>query len=455
MKHSLHTPIASALALTSALSAQAQQRPNVVLILTDQQSAIAMSAAGNADLRTPNMDALARDGVMFTNAYCSYPLSTPSRASFLTGKMPVQTGIIDNADKIAKPEPLQQSCIGNIMTKAGYESVYGGKWHVGRPKLVEPDFGFLGISDQNDDSLAMRCDRFIKQKHSSPFFLVASFDNPHNICEYARGASLPWGEVTERPAAQCPALPYNFYPTVYGAEALDLQRKSPLIPRIHPTQGYTPDKWRQYRDVYYRLVEKVDVEVGKIIQSLKDAGLYDSSVILFFSDHGDGMGAHQWNQKRALYQEVINVPLVIKPNKKAAGSVNSQAVVSLLDLVPTICDYAGISAPQDLKGRSLRPLVNGAATLNAPNEIFVETLLDGIENTRGWAMVTPKYKYCVYAAFGNREQLIDLEKDPGEMLNLAVDIKYEKTLQQMRQRMREWAEQIDDKQLQAALKKWQ
>ncbi|MDR0419787.1 MAG: sulfatase-like hydrolase/transferase, partial [Prevotellaceae bacterium] len=381
----------------------------------------------------------------------------PSRASFLTGKMPIQLDINDNLDKLPKPELVQEACIGNVLANVGYESVYGGKWHVARGKLVEEGFGFTSISDMDDDSLAIRCDRFIKQKHDKPFFMVASFDNPHNICEYARNMTLPWGEVPERPAEQCPNLPYNFYPTIYGAEAVELQRSSDLIPRIHPTKSYTPDKWRQYRDVYYRLVEKVDAEVGKVIKSLKEAKQYDNTVVIFFSDHGDGMGAHQWNQKRVMYQEVINVPLIIKPGKKTKAKINSQAVVSLLDLIPTICDYASAPIPKDAQGRSLRPLVEGADTLkNVANEVYVETLLDGVgPHARGWALVTPKYKYVLYNIYRNREQLVDLENDPGELLNLAVDNSYKDILEQMRGRMRDWAVKVDDKMLLRSLKKWE
>ena len=125
--------------------------------------------------------------------------------------------------------------------------------------------------------------------------MVASLLNPHEICEYGRNETLQYGELAPFSTDECPNLPANFMPSTYAAEALTLEHAS--SPRYHDTYTYTQDDRRRYLYAYYRLVERVDREVGRIVGVLKARGLYDDSAIIFLSDHGDGVAAHGWNQK--------------------------------------------------------------------------------------------------------------------------------------------------------------
>lgn len=204
--------------LTSALfcsalvpmAAMAQDRPNIIYIMTDQQSATAMSCAGNTDLRTPNMDRLAAHGVRFENAYCSMPLSGPSRSSMFTGYMPGMVGLCANGTPL--PDSLRTQTLGTLMSEAGYNCAYAGKWHVHTNSLPsEHAFGFERLHEHNDYGLAEACVEFLRRKQDKPFFLVASFDNPHNICEYARKQKMPYAAI-EEPAdiEDCPNLPANY-----------------------------------------------------------------------------------------------------------------------------------------------------------------------------------------------------------------------------------------------------
>ena len=144
--------ISVALLLPAALSLKAD-RPNVIYIITDQQSANAMSCAGNSDLKTPNMDRLAQRGVRFTNAYCALPLSGPSRAAMFTGMMPSQCGMSENETPL--PDSLKVSTLGNLMENAGYYGAYAGKWHVNTNSIPEEKaFGFHRIHPNNDRGLA-------------------------------------------------------------------------------------------------------------------------------------------------------------------------------------------------------------------------------------------------------------------------------------------------------------
>ena len=165
----------------AAAADNGDKRPDIILIMTDQQTAAAMSCAGNPDLRTPAMDALAADGVMLSRAYCPYPLSGPCRASLLTGRMPTEIGATDNG--VRPSEQAMSRSIGVLMHEAGYETMYAGKWHAS--EINVPDGrGFRKICDMDDRTLVDRCrDSLPARDRTKPLFLVASFLDPHEICE--------------------------------------------------------------------------------------------------------------------------------------------------------------------------------------------------------------------------------------------------------------------------------
>ena len=193
-------------------------------------------------------------------------------------------------------------------------------------------------------------------------------------------------------------------------------------PRLS-TLEYTEDDWRRLRFYYYRLCEKVDAEIGVLLNGLRDLGLEEETYIIFTSDHGDGHGAHNWNQKTSLYEEVINIPFIIShKGVTGAGSVDDTHLVSLgLDLLPTLCDVGGASVPAGLEGLSLRPLAEGNAPDEWRRELVVETIMDIGTGPGGGgasrAVLTDHYKYSAYPMGRYREQLVDLQTDPGEMVN--------------------------------------
>ncbi len=424
----------------------AGRQPDIIVIMTDQQTAGALSCAGNPWVRTPAMDSLAADGVRFTRAYCPYPLSGPCRASLITGRMPFEVGATDNG--VRPTAEAMREGIGHRIAAAGYECLYAGKWHVPEVNLPDSGTGFRRIAEMGDPTLAAACDEALGDYDGDkPLFLVASLLNPHEICEYGRNETLQYGELEPFATGECPNLPANFMPSTYAAEALTLERAA--SPRYHDTYTYTQDDWRRYLYAYYRFVERVDREVGRIVGVLKKYGLYDDAVILFLSDHGDGVAAHGWNQKWNLQEEVVNVPLIVKSPKGRGlrGAVNTAALSNVgLDLYATVCDYAGVTLdPARYRGRSLRPVAEGRAeTLH--EEVFVETLLSGV-GMRGWSIVGPRYKYVLYQWGRNREALYDLQADPGEMVNLAVDGRYAGELARLRRALYEWGVRIGEQRL--------
>src|SRR3989339_1385423 len=282
-------------------------RPNILYIFTDQQSAEALTCAGNHEIKTPAADSLAKNGVRFEKAYCTYPLCSPSRASMFTGKMPHEVGVITNDIHISDSD--RKKSIGILLSEIGYDCAYGGKWHI--PELEIPEgpkgYGFKRICGFKDDSLAQSCIKFIRKKRDTPFFLVASFDNPHNICEWRRTQALPWGDVPEpRSLDECPNLPANFEIPPFEPEVIRLHQK--INPRVYAQLSYSQEDWRKYRYAYFRLVEKVDAEIGKIISALKKLKLDEDTLVIFSSDHGDSNGVHRLNQKTVLYEGPVHVP---------------------------------------------------------------------------------------------------------------------------------------------------
>lgn len=418
------------------------ERPNIILIMTDQQTADAMSNRGNPYVKTPGMDMLADDGITFTNAYCSYPLSGPSRASLFTGKMPVELNVKDNDDPL--PEKDKATNLGFMIANAGYETLYAGKWHVPTIDIPDGEFGFRKIAGMNDVVLVENIKHELAAKREKPLFLVASFLNPHEICEYARSQTLHYGEIDIPNNAKLPALPSNFNATKGLPESIDLHKN--IMLRLYPTRNYTRNDWRKYLYSYYRLVERVDNRIVDLIAELKKNNLYDNSLIMFVSDHGDGVAAHQWNQKRALFEEVINVPLIVKlpKNEKglAAGSTSSALTNIGLDIYSTLCDYANATSPSDRNGKSMRTVLSGESD-KLHDHISIETHLDGV-NIRGWCVIEGDYKYVYYRIFKDKEQLFNIKTDKGETKNLIANPKFENKRKEMRQRMLEYAKKTND-----------
>jgi len=430
--------VLTTLAVTSAAALGAQQKPNVILIMTDQQSAQALSCAGNPDVKTPNMDRLAEHGVRFNNAYCSFPLSGPSRSCMFTGLYPGESGVDENSKPI--PEEYTHNTLGTQLGEAGYDCAYVGKWHAHTLSMPEDNpFGFRNVKDNGDEGLAEAAVGYLQERHRKPFFMVASFTNPHNICEFARSQRTPMADIGPKPPVeQCPNLPANFAVAPYDASVIQFEKQQSYA--LYPTQTYSNDDWRQYINAYYRLVEHVDAEVGKIVDEIDRQNLWKNSVIIFTSDHGDGMGAHHWNQKTALYEEVANIPLIIcLPGGKHSGEVSEALVNNGVDLMPSVCDWAGAKVPEGRSGVSIRPVLeNGADTQPF---IVTETNFKQTAGSFGWMLRTPRYKYVLYDKGQYREQLFDMENDRGEMRNLAVESSSSEILKAHREMLGKWLEE--------------
>lgn len=425
--------------------------PNIVYIMTDQQSADAMSCTGNPHLHTPAVDRLAADGVRFDAAYAAYPLCVPARTAMFSGRMPHELGIYSNVPE--SPGSCPYPMLGKHLADAGYRTHYVGKWHLTVPEDALHQHGFEQITcggsygglDRDKASAAIE---YIQSAPPEPFFLTVSFNNPHDACELARDQDLKMGPLPPLPPDnELPPAPDNMDAADDEPSILrEFQRENP---GIGCALNWDETKIRQFRWGYNRLVEMVDADIGRVLDALRDHGLWDNTLVVFTSDHGDGQGAHHWNQKWCHYDESSRVPfIVVDPRRKRAGEVETHPVSSTLDLYPTLCEYAGVEPPDDVRGRSVRPLIDGQPLDR--RAVASETTFStwGKLHEDAWPKArmirTPRYKYIAFDSGAPREQLFALETDPGEKNNLAADPDHADVLAEHRQHLRAWIEETND-----------
>ena len=443
-----------------------EQQPNIIFILTDQQSASMMSCAGNNRLHTPAMDYIAANGIRFTRAYTTNPVSAPSRVSMMTGWMPAH--FQDNQGKPVRendgavrisdlPEEVRQTNLATVMQQAGYNLAFGGKQHL--PKALQPEtLGFDVISTDERDGLAETAAQYIKKEHAKPYFMVVSLINPHDICYMAirdfavseeekaiighgktevatldEALKIPEGISREAFfATHCPPLPPNYEPQSDEPQAIDwLINLRPF--RINAREKYTDEQWRMHRWAYCRLTERVDRQVQVILDALRESGQEKNTLVIFSSDHGDMDAAHRLEHKTVLYEESANIPfLVMWKGKIQGGQVDSLHLVSnMLDLLPTISDYAGKPAYADPKGKSLRPLLENKKTEWRKSV--------GVETEIGRMIVDEdKRKYIKYDIVGIEEQLLDLKVDPYETMHFTDWTEYSDKLSDLRNHFKTW-----------------
>lgn len=410
----------------------ARPKPNVLFIMTDQQSYNMMSCMGNKWLSTPNMDRIANTGTRFDKTYCANPVCMPSRFSLLTGHYASEVGVKENTqayDAAKVKSIVADGALGAIFRKAGYETLYSGKTHLYGTKDVS-EYGFKINNTDPYDGPAIYAEQILpelgRDKNSKPFLLFLSFLNPHDIC-YKAGmdkrypAGLP--EANARETTRLLAFQKTLPPETYRKQIPPKAVNPSPINDEHPdmvSMDIFPRSWNSdqldlYNWMYHRLTESVDAQIGRVLTALKNAGLEEKTIIVFTSDHGDMNGSHGLVLKNVLFEECQRVPLIfagkgIKPNIADKTTL----VCNGLDFIPTICDLVGIEVPKGLPGISLKPYLTGMG--EKPERKYVVT-----EDYNGYQITDGRYKYTIYELPGNPEILTDLHTNPGETINYAND----------------------------------
>jgi len=412
-------------------------RPNILVITTDQQWAGAMSCAGNPWLDTPTMDSLACNGVQFEAAYSPNPICVPARTSYMTGTASHENGVVTNM----RPGQVDVTvpCLAKAFRDSGYDTGHVGKWHIPRPieDRAWSGFDYLAAIRNNgvDFDIPEGCAEFLLTPRDRPFFLMASFLNPHDVCEWARRLNgleqtLPNGEIGAPPPPEaCPPLRPNRAIPAGEPAAIRQHQADENMQGAYPTRGWPEDdpRWRQYLWGYYRMTELVDTYIGQVLEVLRRSGQEENTVIVFTSDHGDGMGSHRWNQKTLFYDEVARVPFIIswKGHTRPCARDRRHLVNLGTDLFPTLFDFAGIQTPANLRGLSAAPVALGRNGAPAHPYIIAENNHhSGVGNptdVHGRMLRSARYKYIRYNRGEPSEQLFDLELDPGETRDLVLE----------------------------------
>lgn len=425
--------VAAALAAprwASAAPRAAERPPNLLLIITDQQHIDTIAAASCSHVRTPNLDRLVTTGTHFSESYSASPVCCPARSAIVTGRTPSETGVHINGLAVREGIPN----VGEwFRDHSEYECLYAGKWHL-KPTYTRKIAGFnvlqTGIGGQGnicDSSVSHACSAYLRNRSDrKPFLMVCSFMQPHDICEWLRlNQDLPKGAHYDL-EGQLPPLPDNFEYDRREPEHI-AKTRSKNEPAVG---GWNAEHWRYYRWSYFRHIEQVDAEIGRLLQALDESGQRENTAIVFTSDHGEGLGHHQMVRKSMPYDEAAKVPmLVCWPGHLPEGRRDTTALVSGQDIVPTLCELGGVAPPPKMRGRSLVPVAKGETDEKD------RCLITEIPGNYGRLVRTSEHKYI---CFSNDpvEMLFDYRQDRGETKNLVGDKTYADLIQDLKARVK-------------------
>jgi choline-sulfatase len=422
-------------------------RPNILMIMADQMASAPLPFyPQSGPAKVPALSSLADNGVVFENAYCNSPLCAPSRACLAAGRLSSRNGVYDNGAEFSSTIPTFM----HLLKIAGYQTTMSGKAHFIGPDqlhgferrlttdIYPADFRWMGDWDDEvqhgvgtsveklkisgicrtnnqllyDEEAQFRALEYMRyqaiEAPEDPFFLCVSYTNPHESFQITQEY---WDLYTDQEAGM-PEIPD---PGMDGHHPYNR-----WLQGHHGVTSYTPTEEvvRASRRAYLGMISYVDTLVGQLIAELKHLGLYENTIILFTSDHGDMLGEHGMWYKRTFYEESLRVPLIVSCPKRFQAGVRRE-IVSLVDLFPTIMELTGSSPaanlPEDLDGSSLLPLLEGKGA-EWENRVLFEYLGGGVR-TPMMGVRRDNWKYVCFHELP--ALLVDLDRDPHELDNLA------------------------------------
>ncbi len=432
------------------------RRPNIVFLLADDQRFDTLHALGNPEIRTPNLDALARQGSAFTHAFIMGStmgaVCVPSRAMLLSGL----TLFRAHRDLIDKNAPQRSVTLPEWFRQQGYYCFGVGKWH-NRPSLFSRSFShganiFFGgmsdhwkvpVADYDPSGEYPKAKRRVAEKFSSelftdsavsflreykedrPFLLYVAYTAPHDP------RTPPKQYLDLYPPSRI-ALPRNFLPE-HPFDNGELKiRDEQLAPWPR-----TPEAIREHIAAYYAMITSLDAQIGRILETLLETGRAADTIVVFTSDNGLAVGRHGLMGKQNLYEHSVRVPLLMRgPGLPRGRTID--ALCYLLDLYPTLCELAGLPVPEGVEGRSLVPL------LKDPRARFRDTLFFAYRDFQR-AVRTERWKLILYQVGGRRTtQLFDIRNDPWELNNLAADPSQVGRIANLTAMLRKWMAETED-----------
>lgn len=459
----------TSLLLTTIISITCAQKPardyNVLFIISDDLTATAVSAYGNKVCQTPNIDQLAAEGVMFTKAYCQYPVCGPSRASFMSGYYPHATttfGYVSGRAHIGD----ERKTWSQVFKEEGYRTARVSKiFHMGVPKDIEqgtdgtddpaswhekynsqgPEWRAEGEAElvqgnpdgtierkggnvmtivkadgddlaHSDGKTAEKACELIRKYKNERFFLAVGMVRPHVpfVAPKSYFHPYPYADIilpkkVENDWDDIPKRGINYVTSVNGEMSIEQQQKAVAA--------------------YYASVSFMDEQVGKVLKTLEEEGLTDNTIVIFTSDHGFHLGEHDFWMKVSLHEESVRVPLIIKvPGKKPAVS---QSFAELLDLYPTVAELAGLDYSEHLQGKSL------VKVLDEPDHKVRDMAFSVSQGGRTFLLRTDRWAYIQYDEDAKSGmELFDMKVDPQQYTNLAYDPDHLEVVEAFQQKLK-------------------
>jgi arylsulfatase A-like enzyme len=490
--------------LTSAADAEA--KPNILFIFSDDHALRTIGAYGSGLNETPNIDRLAEEGALFTRSYCTNSICCPSRATILTGKHSHKNGVTKNGS----PWNGKQFVFTRALSQGGYKTAVIGKWHLrgwptdefdywkllsgagGQGHYYNPEFQLMDdgterVEGYSTDIITDQSIGWMERQHKAgqPFMLMCNFKAPHiHRVPPPRHMNLYDDETLPEPptlfddyqnrspyAVQCWMRLFGMEEHILNIVPLggyDVnEREFQFLGRMTEPQrqafhrAYDPDneeyrrlqaegklegramdryKYQRFLKDYLRCVAAIDDNVGRMLAWLEEQGLAEDTVVVYGSDQGFFTGEHGWNDKRWMYEETVSMPLMIRWPGKIKPGIKVDAMVQNIDYAPTFLDMAGLTAPDEVQGRSLLPLFGGKTPANWRKSIYYHYYMDGAYNLPRFEGVhAGRYKLINYYFPKQEWELFDLEKDPQELRSVHADPAYAEirdTLKRDLQRLR-------------------
>lgn len=435
-------------------------RPNILFLMTDHTNAQAL--APGSQCLTPNLDALASQGIRLGRCYTTNAICSPARASLMTSTFPSTHGVWD-CTHTQRPEWVDAPAdrftyFSHLLADAGYRNGYFGKWHVEQSNKLA-DFGW---HEYNHKSGGMRLrpiegSQVIVPKEGYRDYLLAgigedsdrlshpAFDEGIDfIRQHAvNNKNQPFCCFVSTSEPHDPYVPPKQFFDMYDLDSIrtsptlhdDVSDKPEVVRRMRSIwRNLTDADWRQVTAAYWAVITFIDSEIGRIIDVLRETDQYDNTIIVFTSDHGDMIGGHGLVTKGVgtPYEEVYNVPLIIRTPEMAEGREDNSTLTSLVDLAPTLLDICGVKALENAQGRSLRPVLEGTTDPDDWRDAYAEFFGQRFVYTQR-IVWHGDWKY-VFSP-GGIDELYNLADDPHERINLADNPKYREVLIEMTKRM--------------------
>ncbi len=466
------------------------KRPNIIFIMTDDHASHALSCYGSKINKTPNLDRLAKEGMLFENCFCTNSICAPCRAVILTGKYSHINGVIDNRKRFDGG----QQTFPKLLQEAGYETAMIGKWHLksdptgfdywnvlpGQGTYYNPVMREMGerkkYTGYTTDIITGHCLKWLKERTGEkPFCLMYHHKAPHRRWEPGPKHLAMYDDVTipepdnlfDDYSNRGRAAKEQDMSIEKTMDKIDLKLVAPR--NLNPEQknfwdaAYEPKneafrkanlkgkdlvrwKYQRYIKDYLRCIASVDDNVGRLLDYLDESGLSKNTVVFYTSDQGFYLGDHGWFDKRFMYEESLRMPLLVRyPGQIKAGSVNDDIVLNL-DFAPTFLDFAGVGKPDDMQGRSIRRVLRRRTPRGWRTSMYYHYYeYPAVHSVkRHYGVRTQRYKLIHFYHDIDEWELYDLRKDPREMKNVYDDAAYAEVVKELKVELKRLRAKLKD-----------